>query len=78
MQFIRTIKPDDATGQLQELYERDRATGGRRAPVIEAWSLRHDVLTAWTGLIGAIASHMDERRYLLVTLVASARVKCSI
>ena len=56
----------------------DRETGGLRARVIEAWSLRPDVLAAWNALIAAIASHMDVRRYELVTLVASSRVKCSV
>jgi len=78
MPFLRSIPPDQATGQLQELYERDRATGGSGALIIEAWSLRPDVLAAWNGLIGAIRPHMDERRFELVTVVAASRVKCSI
>lgn len=78
MPFIRTIPPEDATGTLKELYDADRETGGLRARVIEAWSLRPDVLAAWNALIAAIASHMDVRRYELVTLVASSRVKCSV
>jgi hypothetical protein len=78
MPFIRTIPPEHATGTLEEMYEADRAAGGQRMRVIEAWSLRPDVLAAWNALIGAIASHMDARRFELVTLVAASRVKCSV
>jgi hypothetical protein len=78
MPFIPSIAPEEATGQLAELFARDREAGGGSAPVIAAWGLRPDVLAAWTALLGAIRSHLDERRYVLVTLVASARVKCSI
>jgi len=63
---------------LKELYDRELAAGGHGLSIIEAWSLRPDVLTAWQGLLGAIVSHMDRRRYELVTVVAAARVKCSI
>jgi hypothetical protein len=78
MQFIRSISPKEATGQLAELYARDREAGGGGAPIIAAWGLRPDVLEAWTALNGAIRSHLDQRRYELVTLVAAARVKCSV
>jgi hypothetical protein len=78
MPFIRSILSEEATGELAELYARDREAGGGSAPVIAAWGLRPDVLEAWTALLRAIRSHLDERRYALVTLVASARVKCSI
>jgi len=72
MPFIRTIPPNEAIGALKELYEGDLAAGGQRARVIEAWSLRADVLAAWNALIAAIASHLDLRRFELITVVAAA------
>jgi len=78
MPFIRTIPPAEATGELRKLYESDRAAGAPRARIIEAWSLRADVLGAWNALIAAISSHLDLRRFELVTLVAASRVKCSV
>ena len=78
MPFLRSIPPEEATGTLQELYERDRAAGGRMARVMEAWSLRPEVYAAWGTLLRAIRAPMDARRFELVTVVAAARVKCSI
>ena len=78
MPFIRTIPLTEATGALRELYETDLATGAQRARIIEAWSLRPDVLAAWNALIAAISSHLDLRRFELVTVVAASRVKCSV
>ena len=78
MPFIRTIPPEHATGMLKDMYEADRAAGGQRARIIEGWSLRADVLAAWNALIAAVASHMDVRRFELVTLVAASRVKCTV
>jgi len=46
MPFIRTIPSEEATGRLKELYEAECAAGGQRVRVIEAWSLRPDVLAA--------------------------------
>ena len=78
MPFIRTIPPTEATGELRKLYEGDRAVGAPRARIIEAWSLRADVLAAWNALIAAISSHLDLRRFELVTVVAASRAKCSV
>ena len=78
MPFIRTIPHERAGGTLKALYDRDIAAQGRVSTVTEAWSLRPAVLVAWQSLITAISPNMDARRYLLVTLVASARARCSI
>jgi hypothetical protein len=78
MPFIHTIPPEDATGTLKENYDREVEAQGRISPVTEAWSLRPNVLPAWHALISAIASPMERRHYLLATLVASSRVKCSV
>ena len=42
-----------------------------------AWSLRPEVLAAWRALLAAIRSHMDARRYELVTLIAASRLRCT-
>jgi hypothetical protein len=61
MPFIRTTSPNEATGALKDLCDGDLAAGGQRARVIEASSLRPDVLAAWNALSTAIASHLDLR-----------------
>jgi uncharacterized peroxidase-related enzyme len=76
MPFIRTIPPEEATGALKEAY--DRVAGPGPTQVLRAWSLRPDVLAAWQTLGTTIASHMDERRFELVTVVAASRMKCSV
>jgi len=38
---------------------------------------RTDVLEAWAGLLGAVKSRMDVRRYELVTLAAARRLRSS-
>ena len=78
MPFIRTIPPTEATGELRQLYESGQAVGAPRVRVIEAWSLRPDVLAAWNALIATISSHLDLRRFELVTVVVSSRAKCSV
>jgi alkylhydroperoxidase family enzyme len=44
---------------------------------VRAFSLRPDVLAAWQGLIAAIKSNMDVRRYELATLAAARRLRSS-
>jgi alkylhydroperoxidase family enzyme len=77
VQFIRTISREEATGDLRDFYDRGLANGVA-LPILEAWSLRPDVLEAWHALLLAIRSQMDERRYALVTTVAASRVKCTV
>lgn len=77
MAYIQTIGPEDAQGLLKELYERDQASLGYIPNYTRVMSLRPDVNAAWRAFISAIRSHMDLRRYELVTLVAAARLRCT-
>ena len=52
--------------EVETNYERAFAAAGRS-----------DVLEAWVGLIAAIRSRMDVRRYELVTLAAARRLRSS-
>jgi hypothetical protein len=77
MAFIETIPPENARELLARLYEDDLRKHGFVPNYSRAWSLRPDVLAAWRGLLAAIRSHMDARRYELVTLIAAARLRCT-
>ncbi len=77
MAFIETIAPENARGLLARLYEEDIRKHGFVPNYSRAWSQRPEVLAAWRTLLAAIRSHMDARRYELVTLIAAARLRCT-
>ncbi|MFL6205388.1 MAG: carboxymuconolactone decarboxylase family protein [Acidimicrobiales bacterium] len=68
-------EPDEAgvEGDVAQWYERQRASWGYLPNYASAFAARPDVAEAWNSLNGAIRSHMDRRRYELVT-IAAARV----
>jgi len=77
MVFIRTIPQEEATGVLGQLYDSDLKNGGAVANHTHALSLRPDVTAAWRALSRAIRTHIDPRRYELVTTIVAARLRCS-
>jgi AhpD family alkylhydroperoxidase len=77
MAYIREIQPDEATGEVRALYDRDRETLGYVANYTKVFAHRPEVYTAWGRFIGAIRSNMDKRRYELVTLAAASQLRSS-
>lgn len=77
MTFIRTIPPNEATGDLKDLYDQDPAKGGPGSTVL-AWSLRPEAHVATRALTQALRSHLDERRAQFVAVVAASSVRCSV
>ena len=77
MAFIHTIPPQAATGALAELYAAEVESGGDVDNSMLAFSLRPAAYTAWENLIVSIRSNMDSRRYELVTIAASTKLRCS-
>jgi hypothetical protein len=77
MAFIRTIPPEEATGALAELYSAAVQNGGSVDNGMQAFSLRPAAYAAWEKLIVSIRSNMDLRRYELVTIAASTKLRCS-
>jgi hypothetical protein len=73
---VRSIPPEEATGQLKELYDADVKTYGHVANHTRALSLRPAAMAAYRLLIGAIREHQDQRRYELITTFAAARMRC--
>jgi uncharacterized peroxidase-related enzyme len=77
MTFVDTVPEDEASGQLAELYDADRAAAGRLPNYTRAFSLRPGVYAAWRQLLGAIRTEMDPWRYELATLAAARRLRSS-
>ncbi len=76
MAFIRTIPAADATGEVQEMYEQERASG--HVPnYAMAFSLRPAVWNAYRQLLVAIRGNMDPRRYELVSVAAAMVLESS-
>jgi alkylhydroperoxidase/carboxymuconolactone decarboxylase family protein YurZ len=77
MTFIRTIAPQQAEGLLKELYDYDVKNLGFVANYTRALSLHPEILAAWRNLVRQIRARMDERRYELITVAASAALRCT-
>ncbi len=77
MTFIHTIPLEEATGQLKELYDAELESRGMVDNGVRAFSLRPATHAAWNNLLVSIRSNMDPRRYELVTIVASTKLRCS-
>ncbi len=77
MTYIRTIPPEEAEGQLKELYDGDFKNLGFVPEYSKAVSLRPEVLANWRTLLGSIRKHMRLRRYELVTMAAAVEMRCA-
>jgi hypothetical protein len=77
MTFIHTVPPEEATGLLAQLYSAELQNGGEIDNGLQAFSLHPAAYVAWENLIVSIRSHMDLRRYELVTIAASTKLRCS-
>jgi len=75
--FIETVADDEATGDVSELYEADRARLGYVPNYTRVFAHRPAVYRAWRQLVGEIGGAMDTRRYELVTLAAARRLRSS-
>jgi uncharacterized peroxidase-related enzyme len=77
MAFVRTVAVDEATGEVRAMYKRTQRSLGYVPNWAKAFSHRPDVMAGWSGLLASIRSHLDPRRYELVTLAAARAVRCS-
>ena len=77
MAYVRTVPVEQAQGPIKEIYDEDLAASGIVQNYAQALSLRPDILRAYRGLSGAIRSHLDLRRYELITVAVSSRLQCS-
>ncbi len=75
--FISQQPESTATGDLAEVYAREREYWGYLPNYALAFGHRPEVWSAWRQLIGAIRGNMDRRLYELATLAAATALKSS-
>jgi uncharacterized peroxidase-related enzyme len=77
MPYLQTVPPEDASGEVKAMYDKDLAAQGYVANYTQAFSARPDVLQGWLALKGAITSGMDPRLYELATVAAATAIRSS-
>ena len=77
MPFLQTVPPEDASGEVRAMYDKDLAAQGYVANYTRAFSARPDVLQGWLALKDAITSGMDPRLYELATVAAATAIRSS-
>jgi len=77
MPFLQTVPPEDASGEVKAMYDKDLAAQGYVANYTRAFSARPDVLQGWLALKDAITSGMDPRLYELATVAAATAMRSS-
>ena len=77
MPYLRTVPPEEATGEVKAMYDNDLAQQGYVANYTRAFSVRPDVEKGWLALKDAITSGMDSRLYELATVAAATAIRSS-
>jgi uncharacterized peroxidase-related enzyme len=77
MTFFETVPDEGAPEPVAQLYDADRDAQGQVPNYTRAFSLHPELYGAWRGLLEAVKSDMDLRRYELVTLAAARRLRSS-
>ncbi len=75
--FIKTVAPEDATGDLRTYYDEDIADLGVVSNTTRSFSLLPDTYAGWRGLIRSIRKHMRLRNYELTTMAAAMEMGCT-
>jgi hypothetical protein len=76
MSYVRTIAPEDATGELKEHYARDLDALGYVPNYTRILCLRPKAIAAWRSLSRAVKADLPLRRYELVTIAAALALTC--
>ena len=79
MAWIRTIRPEAATGALREEYDRARKRAGGVAAVVTASSLKPGVLSRWVELYQEVmygTSDLSRAEREMVAVVVSQSNDC--
>ncbi|MFQ3787185.1 carboxymuconolactone decarboxylase family protein [Halomonas sp. A29] len=71
MCYIETIAPEQAEGEVKEMYQRQEAHFGFLPNYARVFCHRPEVMKCWAALIATIRRPMSSRRYELVTLAAA-------
>lgn len=71
MSFIQTVAPEQASGEVLAMYQRQQAHFGYLPNYARAFSHRPDVMASWAALLATIRRHVEPRRFELATLAAA-------
>ena len=77
MAFIDTTPPNDARGEVREMYQRQQDKYGYVPNYAKAFSHRPELMARWAALQSGIRAHVDARRFELATFVASHALESS-
>lgn len=77
--FLKTIEPDEATGEIAELYDAEKKSMGRVMEATQCWSARPDVIIPVENLLHRIRDgfSLGLLNFRLITFVAARYVPSS-
>jgi len=77
MEFIRTIAPDEATGDVEAMYRRQQSAWGYLPNYAKVFCHRPEVMARWGQLLAEIRRPMGTRLFELVTFAAAHELRNS-
>ncbi len=77
--YIRTVRPEEATGEIAEIYASEVASMGRVMEATECWSARPDMLAPVEHLLHQMRDHfsLGLLNFRLITIVTAKHVPSS-
>ncbi|WP_425645321.1 carboxymuconolactone decarboxylase family protein [Agrobacterium leguminum] len=77
--FIKTIEPDEATGEIAALYEAEKKSMGRVMQATQCWSARPDIIVPVENLLHRIRDNfsLGLLNFRLITFVAAQHIPSS-
>lgn len=77
MSFIETILPEQATGDVADLYRRQQGAWGYVPNYARVFCHRPEVMSRWGQLLAEVRRPMDTRRFELVTFAVAHELRNS-
>jgi alkylhydroperoxidase family enzyme len=77
MSFIETVQPEQATGDVAELYRRQQGAWGYVPNYSRVFCHRPEVMARWGQLLAEVRRPMDTRRFELVTFAVAHELRNS-
>ena len=71
MAYINTTPPDQASGAVRELYERQQGKNGYVPNYAKVFCYRPELMGLWANLQAGIRRHVEPRRFELITFAAA-------
>src|SRR5262245_33382730 len=77
MAFIDTTRPNDAVGDVRDMYARQQDKYGYVPNYAKVFSHRPELMARWAALQSGIRKHVDPRRFELLSFAAAHVLKNS-